>query len=187
PLNGQRVIHVHSNDPETPKMQLTIQLDYTPLYEVTPKLLRMNVPAGKDEAQGGFNISRNDGQPLGIERLTASPEWISAAFDPAFKGEEGAARVKVTVRRPAGPPGPVAGKVQMWMTNQTARPVQSIAVAAEIQGELAAIPPRLYWVVPDFGTNMAAYPAESLTRTIELISVLGHEMELKKASSDVKG
>jgi hypothetical protein len=94
--------------------------------------------------------------------------------------------VNVTVRRHSDSPGPFAGKVQVWMSNET-RPVQSIAVTGEIQGELAASPPRLYWVIPDFGTNKAAYPPESLTRKIELTSVLGHEVEIKKTSSDIKG
>jgi len=93
----------------------------------------------------------------------------------------------VTVRRPSDPPGPFNGKVQIWTTNEMGRPVQSIPVSGEIQGELAAIPPRLYWVIPDLGTNKSDYPAEALTRKIELTSVLGREVKLKKATSDIPG
>jgi hypothetical protein len=60
-------------------------------------------------------------------------------------------------------------------------------VTGEILGELAANPRSLYWVIPDFGKNMAAYPEEALTRKIELKSVLGHEVELKKITSSIKG
>src|SRR5438270_5332837 len=46
PLSGQRMIRVHSNDPKTPNVQLTVQLDYTPFYKISPMLLWMTVPAG---------------------------------------------------------------------------------------------------------------------------------------------
>jgi hypothetical protein len=68
-----------------------------------------------------------------------------------------------------------------------AQSVQSITVGGEILGEVAAVPARLYWVIPDFGTNKAAYPAEALMRKIELTSVLGHDVKIEKAGSDIKG
>src|SRR5258708_30939934 len=143
-------------------------------------MLRIALPAGTDKVQGSFTVSRVDGKPLDIDRFTASQEWITAAFDPSFKPEDHSARVNVTVRRPPGPPGLINATVQMWSNNQYARPVQSISVTGEVQGELVAIPPRLYWVIPDFGNSKSAYPPEALMRTVALTSVLGHPVELKK-------
>jgi len=188
PLSGQRFIRVRSNDPQNPSVQLNIQLDYTPLFELSPKLLWITLPAGKDEIAGMAMISRNDGKALGIERLTTSQQWISAAFDPALKADDTSARINITVRRPTEPPAPFNAKVQMWTTvDGKTRPVQSIVVSGEILGEVSAVPSRLYWVIPDFGTNKAAYPAEALTRKIELTSVLGHEVKIQRAASDIKG
>jgi hypothetical protein len=188
PLTGQRFIQVRSNDPQNPSVRLNIQLDYTPLFELSPKALGITVPAGKDEVVGTATISRNDGQPLGINKLTASQEWIKADFDPPLKPTDTSGRVSVTVRRPSQPPAPFSGKVQLWMTvDGKAQSVQSIVVAGEILGEVAAVPPTIYWVIPDFGTNKAAYPLEALTRKIELTSVLGHEVKIEKAGSDIKG
>ena len=188
PLTGQRFIRVHSNDPQTPSVQLNIQLDYTPLYEINPKSFWITLPAGKDEVTVMATISRSDGEPLGIDRLTASQQWISAAFDPPLKPDDTTGRINVTVRRPSEPPAPFSAKVQLWMTSDgKPQSVQSIAVAGEVQGEVAAVPARLYWVIPDFGTNKTSYPAEALTRKIELISVLGHEVEIKRATSDIRG
>ena len=65
----QKHIKVHSNDPKTPFVQLTMQMDFTPLYELNPKMLRITLAAGKDEATGSFLVTRNDGKPLDIERL----------------------------------------------------------------------------------------------------------------------
>jgi len=187
PLKGQRIIHVHSNDPNTPVVQLKLELDATPLYELSKKTLWVMLPAGQDQMQAYVTVDRTDGRPLDIERFTASESWVSAAFDPSFKSQDSSARINMTVHRPPGPPSMINATVQMWASNQTARPVQTVTITGEVQGEVAAVPPRLYWVIPDFGKNKSDYPAEALTRKIELLSLLGHEVEIKSATSGVKG
>ena len=187
PLKGQRIIHVHSNDPNTPVVQLKLELDATPLYELSTKTLWVMLPAGQDQVQSHLTLTRTDGNPLEIERFAASVSWVTAALDPSFKPQDTSARINVTVRRPPGPPSMINANVQMWTSNQTTRPVQTVAITGEVQGEVAAVPPRLYWVIPDFGKNKSDYPAEALTRKIELLSLLGHEVEIKNASSGVEG
>lgn len=186
PLNGQRMILLHSNDPKTPDTHLTIQLDYTPLYEFSPKMMTIILPAGKDEVQSQVMVSRKDGKPLGVDRLSASQQWITPSFDPSFKPEDSSARVTVIVHRPSGPPAPINAVIQLW-SSQNPLPLQSLPVTGDVLGELAASPRSLYWVIPDFGKNRSSYPEESLTRKIELKSVLGHEVELKNITSTVKG
>jgi hypothetical protein len=187
PLNGQRLIRVRSNDPKTPEVWLTVQLDYVPLYQVTPTLLWMNLPAGINDTQLNLTISRSDGKPLGIERLTTSKAWITAAFDSSSKPQDSSAQVNVNVHRPPGPPAPFSAAVQMWTSNQTVLPVQTVPVMGEVFGELSAVPAKMYWVIPDFGKDKASYPAAALTRKIELKSVLGNPVEIKRASSSIKG
>src|SRR6476660_6709831 len=36
-LTGQRFIGVHSNDPKNPSVKLNVQLDFTPLFDLSPK------------------------------------------------------------------------------------------------------------------------------------------------------
>ena len=186
-LNGERHIMAPSNDPKTPLAQLTIKMDYTPLYELSPPTLRIRLGVGKEELKTSFTVTRVDGKPLEIDRLTASPEWISAAFDPSFKPQDSSARVSVVVRRPSGPPAPITGTVQMWNSNQAGPPVRTITLAGEIQGELAADPSRFDWVIPDLGKRIADYPVESLTRKVALRSVRGNPIEIKSAGCDIKG
>jgi hypothetical protein len=186
PLNGQRMIMVHSNDPKTPNVHLTLQLDYTPLYEFSPKRLTMMLPPGKDEVQSQIVVGRKDGKPLGVDRISASREWITATFEPASSPLESSARINVTVHRPSGSPGPIDAAIQLW-SSQVPQPLQSLPVTGEVLGELAANPRSLYWVIPDLGKDKSAYPDEALTRKIELKSVLGREIELKKITSTIKG
>jgi hypothetical protein len=42
----QKHIAVRSNDPQMPDVQLTVQLDFTPLYQIEPASLRISVPVG---------------------------------------------------------------------------------------------------------------------------------------------
>lgn len=180
-------MQVHSNDPQTPDVVVSMHVDYTPLYELSPMILRLTFPAGKDEVKSYCTVTRTDSKPLGIERLTVSPAWVSAAWEPDFNAEGTSARLTVTVHRPARPPELIAANVRMWATNQAAHPVSTLFIAGEFQRELVAHPPRLYWVLPDYGPVKANYPAESLTREVELQSVLGKPVELKNAATDIKG
>jgi hypothetical protein len=186
-LDGERHIMVPSNDPKTPLARLTIRMNYTPLYELSPATLRIALPAGKETTQASFTVARVDGRPLEIDRLTASPEYFGVSLDPSFKAEDHSARVNVTVHRPPGPPAPISGSVQMWNSQQSGPAVRTINIAAEIQGELAADPPRFDWVLPGFGKRKADYPAASLQRKVALRSVRGTPIEIKSAGSDIKG
>jgi hypothetical protein len=185
-ITGQRFITVHSNDPKTPSVKLTAQLDYTPLYDFDPKSVMLVLPAGKDEVQKKILVTRFDGQPLEIDRLTASKDWVSAAFSPSSKPQEGSAEINITLHRPPGPPAPFTALVRLWSSNYPAQPMQTLQISGEVLGELAASPQRIYWVIPDFGKDKAAYPAESLMKKIELRSVLGHEVDIKNVASSIK-
>lgn len=186
-FHGQKSIKVHSNDPRTPEVLLTMLMDYKPLYEVLPKALRVVVPAGEDSAEGSFTITRTDGQPLAIEHFTASHPWVTAALEPGRNPLENAAKVNVKVRRPADPSAMMSATLQMWGFGQTNRSMQTVLVMAEMQGELVADPSKLYWVIPDFGSYKTNYPAASLTRTIALKSVLGKPVQIKNATCSIKG
>jgi hypothetical protein len=186
-LKGQRFIRVRSNDPRDPIVELTVQLDYTPLYEVSPRQLWLTLPPERNEVQASFLVTRADDKPLAIDHLAASEPWLSAEFSPPPRPEDKSARIRVSMQRPPGPPAAINASIQLWNTNVSPRPVLTLPVAGEVLGELAASPRQLYWVIPDFGNQKTNYPPEALTRTIELRSLLGHDVEVKKAASDLKG
>ncbi|HEX3625547.1 MAG TPA: DUF1573 domain-containing protein [Verrucomicrobiae bacterium] len=183
----QKQIMVHSNDPKTPEVDLTVQLDYTPLYELSPMVLRMALPADKDEAQASFTIVRNDGQPLGLKKLVASQKWLTAALDPSTTPKTNSALVNVTIRRPEHPPSKLIGNVQLWAGDEADRPVQTMFLSCDLQGELTATPSQIYWVIPDFGDSITNYPEPALTRTVELKSILDEPVKISSVQSSIKG
>jgi hypothetical protein len=183
----QKQIMVHSNDPRTPEVDLTVQLDYTPLYELSPMVLRMALPADQDETHATFTIVRNDGQPLGLKNLTPSQKWVSAALDASVTPQASSAKVNVTVHRPPHPSSKLVANVQLWAGDQTDRPVQTMFLSCDIQGELSASPAQIYWVIPNFGESITNYPVQSLTRTVELKSILDKPVKIENVRSSIKG
>ena len=184
---AQRVIHVPSNDPDAPMTELTVQLDYTPLYELNPPILIVKIPAGQDEAHTSFTITRNDGKPVGVERMTSSRPWVSASFDDLTKTSAAVSRINVAVHRPSGPPGPFNANVQLWATNETSRPLKTMTLSGLALSEVEAAPARVYWLIPDLGANAKAYPPGTLAKKVDLKSVLGREFEIKNVTSTING
>ncbi|HTV42920.1 MAG TPA: DUF1573 domain-containing protein [Candidatus Sulfotelmatobacter sp.] len=183
----QKQIMVHSNDPKTPEVDLTVQLDYTPLYELSPMVLRMSLPADKDEAQASFLITRNDNQPLGLEKIVTSQKWVTAVLDPSDSPQASSGHVNVTVHRPPHPPTMIVANVQLWAGNQVDRPVQTMFLSCDIQGELKATPAQIYWVIPNFGDSITNYPDQVLTRKVELDSILDKPVTIDHVRSSIKG
>jgi hypothetical protein len=182
-----KTIAILSNDPKSPEVKLTAQLDYDQVYTIDTKSVRVTVPAAKQEAQESFVVSRGDGLPLGIDRITSSHEWITAAVDPAAKPDDSSTHVIVTLKRSPQAPPRFTGNIKLWNSKYPKTPVRTLTVVAEIEGELAANPRGLYWIFADQGNDTKAYAAGLLERKVQLKSVLGHDVEIKGAKCSIKG
>jgi len=198
-VDGQRFIKVHSNDPENPDLELTIQLDYTPLFETTPPKLDVLLRAGKDQVQTSFVVNRMDGKALGIDRISASQEWITAEFDAAYEPQAGSpfsandkhvesmGRVIVTVHRPPQASTFFDEKVELWNGQQSDHSAKIVMIHGQIQGEITVDPPRMEWAFADLGDDITKYSEQTLSRHIQLNSALNRPVEFKKVTTDVPG
>jgi len=101
--NLQKHITVKSNDPKTPEVSLSIKVDYTPLYELTPMTLSPNLAFGMDETNLFTTLARTDGKPLQITKLEASEPWIIATLVPGVSKDDTTARIQISIKRD-GPP-----------------------------------------------------------------------------------
>jgi hypothetical protein len=198
-VSGQRFIKVHSNDPANPDLELTIQLDYTPLFETTPPKLDVLLRPGKDQVQTTFIVNRMDGKALGIDHISTSQEWITAEFDASYEPQaaspfdannkhlESMGRVIVTVHRPSEVPTFFDEKVELWNGQQSDHSAKIVMLHGQIQGELTVDPPRMEWAFADLGDDITKYSEQALSRHIQLNSALGKPVEFKKISTDVPG
>lgn len=183
----QKTISIYSNDPQNPDIQLTMALDCTPLYNLSPKMLRLVLPPGKDEIQASFTIERNDGKPAEIQRLTSTHPAVSATLDSSVKPDSSSDQINVTVHRPANAAPKIVSNIQIWADGDTNEPMQTLVTWCDVQGELTATPTQMYWVLPNLGNSTTNYPDNILTHTLKLKSLLGQPVEIKSVTTDIKG
>jgi len=182
----EKHIAVRSNDPLTPEVTLTIKVDYTPLYELTPPTLAPNLAFGASNTVEFATLTRTDGKPFRIARLDASQPWITATMEPGAKPDDATARVRIEIKR-EGQPRRFNEYVHLYTAEQTNTPVSSLYLYGHVMGEVSLSPEALYWSITD-ATKPASESPESLTtRRVTIRSATGQPFELKNPQSTIKG
>ena len=182
----EKHITVKSNDPQTPEVMLTVKADYTPLYDVNPMALSLNIPLDVKETNQVATITRTDGKPLGKLRFDASKPWITAKVEPGAKAEDSTARIRVDIQRD-GTPRRFNEYVQVYTPEQTNSPTASIWLYGLFMGEVSLAPEMLFWNVTD-PAKVKAEPSEALTtRRATIRSETGKKFELKNPVTSIKG
>jgi hypothetical protein len=182
----EKHIAVRSNDPKTPEVSLTIRVDYTPLYDISPMILSPNLAFGVSATDQFTSITRTDGKPLRILRLDTSKPWITAKVEPGVKADDATARICVTIQRD-GPPRRFNEFVQIYVVEQTNTPASSIYVCGQMMGEISLSPETLYWSVPGTTNAPTERPESLVLRRVAIRSADGKAIELKNPQSTIKG
>lgn len=182
----EKHIAIKSNDPQTPEISLSIKIDYTPLYEVTPITLAPKLAFGATNAEVFATIARTDGKPLRITKLDASKPWITATLEPLPNGNDSTNRVRVVIQRD-GVPRRFNEYVHIYVSGQTNAPVTSLYVYGQIQGEVTLAPEALYWSITDAAKTTSDRPEALVLRRVTIRSSTGKPFELTNAQSTIKG
>jgi hypothetical protein len=168
-------------------VSLTIKVDYTPLYELTPLTLSPHLAFGMNETNAYTTIARTDGKPLQISRLETSQPWIKAELVPGEKPDDNtSARIRVSLDRD-GSPRRFNEYVHIYSAGQSNSPVSSIYIYGEIAGEVALVPEALYWSITDATDPKVQRPESLLTQHVSIRSASGQPLELKNPQSTIKG
>jgi hypothetical protein len=181
----EKHIAVRCNDPQTPNVSLTIKVDYTPLYEISPLTLSPNLAFGINETVQYTTLIRTDGKKLRIARLAASKPWITATVEPAANGDEASARIRVAIQR-FGTPRRFNEYVYVYAGEQTNAPVSSIYLYGEVMGEVSLSSETLYWSVTDTAKSPPLGEEAMAIRRVTIRSASGQPIELKNPRSTLK-
>ena len=184
--NLEKHIAVRSNDPQTPEVSLTIKVDYTPLYDLSPMTLSPNLAYGVNDASQLTTLTRTDGKPLRILKLVASQPWITATVEPGTNADAATARIRVAIRRD-GPPRRFNEYVHVYSADQTNIPVSSIYLYGEVMGEVSLSPEALYWSITGAANTSAENPEAQSTKRVTIRSASGQTLELKNPQCTIKG
>jgi hypothetical protein len=185
-MDMEKHISVTSNDPKTPEISLTIKVDYTPLYEITPTTLAPNLAFGVNEDEQFATLTRTDGKPLRILKLDASKPWITAKVVPGTKADSSTARIRFVIKRD-GPARRFSEYVHVYAPDQPNIPVSTIYLYGQIIGEVSVSPETLYWSVPDAAQTAAERPEALVMRRVTIHSAKGQALVLKNPQSSIPG
>jgi uncharacterized protein DUF1573 len=182
----EKHITVKSNDPQTPQVLLTVKADYTPLYDINPMALALNIPLDVKETNQFATVARTDGKPLGQIRLEASKPWITAKLEPAAKADDSTARIRIDVQR-EGFPRRFNEYVHVYTLEQSNSPTASIYLYGLVMGDISLSQESFFWNVND-PAKFKAEPSEVMTtRRLTIRSAAGKTFELKNPQSSVAG
>jgi hypothetical protein len=184
--NLEKHITVKSNDPKTPEVSLSIKVDYTPLYELTPMTLSPNLAFGMDETNLFTTLARTDGKPLQITKLETSEPWIIATLAPGVSKDDTTARIQISIKRD-GPPRRFNEFVHVYTAGQSNAPASSVYIYGEVSGEVSVTPEALYWSIVDSAKTVKERPANLITQHVTIRSASGQEIELKNPQSSIQG
>jgi hypothetical protein len=179
--NIEKHISVRSNDPLTPEVSLTIRVDYTPLFELTPMTVSPNLAFGMEETNQFTSLKRTDGKPLQIVRLEGSQPWITATVEPDRQGNETNARIRVTIKRD-GVARHFNEYVRVYTADQSNSPAASLYLYGEVMGEVSLTPEALYWSI-----TAAANPAVPIAQHVIIRAADGQPLAIKNPQSTIKG
>lgn len=179
-------IAVHSNDPLSPEVLLTVRADYTPLFDFNPPTLSAILPFGVDAADLLTTLTRTDGQPLRITRLDTSHPWMKATVDPDSNVEAVTARIRIAIRR-EGPPRRFNEFVYLYTRENSNSPASSISIQGQFAGEVSLSPESLYWYIDDEARVAPERPEATVLRRVTIRSAGGRPIEFKNPQSAVKG
>jgi hypothetical protein len=184
--NMEKHIAVKSNDPKTPEFSLSIQVDYTPLYELNPATVAPSLAFGASRTEETATLTRTDGKPLNTLKLVPSKAWITARVEPATPANEAAALIHIEVQRD-GSPRHFNESIQVYTTDQTNIPISTIYLYGEVIGEISASPESLYWSVTDPLPQVTDRPEALVRRLVTVTSANGKPFELKNPHSTIPG
>src|SRR5262245_44178463 len=100
--NLQKHITVASNDPKNPKTELTLKVEYIPVFDVAPPSFYIDNFRVGNSTNLTVDVSRTDGKKLVISKLEPSKPWIQAKLSET-KTNEQSGRILLSVT-PDGDP-----------------------------------------------------------------------------------
>jgi hypothetical protein len=175
-------IFVESNDPNNPKADLLVQVDYVPLFEILPILVRLDMRLGQ-VTNATAKIRRTDGKPLGLIKLEPSKPWIKATLDPETKSDATEARVLLEAK-PEGASRYYSEVVRLFADQQN-EPAVTAVLMGRISGDVKVTPESLVWNLADPKAIPADQKDAAMSRRLSISSSVAKPLTLRNATSSL--
>lgn len=179
-----KAVTVYTNDPDNPRIQLTVKSNPRPFLVVEPGYARFTSFVHGEEAESQPQLLwADDFEGLEVTGVETPEPWIGASFRRAAeaeRSEDGAGpqwRIDVTLA-PEAPVGPMADRVVV-RTNHPRQTTIEIPVSGFVRPMVAVTPPRV-----DFGR---VDPSEEQQWGILVRNFGAEPLEIREVRSTVPG
>jgi hypothetical protein len=160
----EKLIVVPSNDPQNPRISLTIKGESRALYELDPPVVAFDDIAPRETAREVVRIKRLDGHQLSIAKAEPSKDFLQVKIVPETNSQGQATRLIVDATG-TGDPGPFSDLLAVYMEN-AAKPAFFIPIAGTFLSHIKVEPGVLLWKIPNPKDWPGPNPDESTTRKI---------------------
>jgi len=176
-------IVVPSNDPINPEADLGVSVDYVPLFEVEPMMVKLDLRPG-EASKSAVTVRRTDGKPLGITKLEPSKPWLKAALEPGSQPQATEAHILLEAK-PDGSPRYYTEVVRLFADRQE-EPAATAVLMGHIGGDVRLSPETLVWNLKNLRDIPTPEREGPLSRRVN-ISSAGPSLSLRNPSSTLPG
>jgi hypothetical protein len=174
---------VLSNDPDTPRLVLTIRADVQAFLRASPSYVRILQVQSQEPEKAGINLWATDGRALEIRKVETPFDWVVASVRRPTDAERDADasdnqwRLEVSVTD-AAPLGPLRDKIRIE-TDHPDEPVLEIPLSGNVRRVLHLQPGEV-----DFGK--VAQPVRNPKKVgVKLFNFGKEPVEVRSAESDL--
>jgi uncharacterized protein DUF1573 len=140
----EKHITVPSNDPQNPKLSLSIKADIKQILEVTPTQVSLGAIRSGATTNMTVTVHRTDGKKLVISETQPSSKDVKATVEPV-QGDAQSAKLTITVTG-EGTPRRLSDQVKVFLDGIT-QPAATVTVFGQVLGDVTISPEQLYWPV----------------------------------------
>jgi hypothetical protein len=181
----EKHITVPSNDPQNPNFSLSIKVEYTPLYDLSPLALGPVLPLDVQSTNLTTTITRTDGAPLGTLRFVSSQPWISARVESPANAKASTALIRVQFER-NGVARRFNESVLVYQNTDTNTAISTILISGQMLGQISLSPEILYWSITDAAKIKPGQDDPRVARRLTIRSADGKAFALKNPVSSLK-
>lgn len=142
-----KTISIDSNDPQTPKLTLGLQLDIWQEFRILPPHLTLGRIRGDASVQTFATFENNSARAFAITNITCSSSNLEATVQADQPGRR--FRIVVATRPPLSD-GPLIAELRL-QTDDPDHPEFSFNYAAHVRGLLVVVPPRIQVAASETG------------------------------------
>ncbi len=164
----ERSISVYSNDPERPKVDLTVKAKV--LVRVVYEPARLNFSLSEGNQKEKVTITAKDGKEFSISSVQSAPSGVTADFDPAVKATKFVLEPKVD---PARLKKGLTGILEIEITHPESKKIE---IPFSILAKYNVTPPTI--------AVFNVEPGETTMREVWVLSNYGEDFEIESTSSE---